>query len=114
MKQTAMCWGIECGDGWYMLLDVMCHLLQWDTDHNNSKKGNNEGRNPQIEVVQVKEKWGELRFYTTGYNDHQSGIISFAESMSHHICENCGSTDDVQETKTSWIRNLCKKCRETK
>lgn len=22
MKETAMCWGIECGDGWYTLIMV--------------------------------------------------------------------------------------------
>lgn len=37
MTQTAMCWGIECGDGWYMLIDELCKCLQFDTDNNNFK-----------------------------------------------------------------------------
>ncbi len=27
MTQTAMCWGFECGDGWYNIIDVLCGLL---------------------------------------------------------------------------------------
>lgn len=35
MKNTAMCWGFSCGDGWYWLIDRLCSNLQWNTDHNN-------------------------------------------------------------------------------
>lgn len=105
MKQTCMCWGIECGDGWYMLIDELCNSLQFHIDHN---------RHPQIEAVQVKEKWGSLRFYTNGEDDFQHGLISFAETMSNHICEKCGSTDDATATDTSWVQTLCKKCRGDK
>jgi len=28
MNQTAMCWGFDCGDGWFNILDVLCaHLV---------------------------------------------------------------------------------------
>ena len=27
MRTTAMCWGLECGDGWYNIIDVLCSLL---------------------------------------------------------------------------------------
>lgn len=30
MTETAMCWGFECGDGWYNLIDVLCGLLYHD------------------------------------------------------------------------------------
>ena len=35
MRTTAMCWGFECGDGWYWLIDSLCSNLQWNTDNNN-------------------------------------------------------------------------------
>jgi hypothetical protein len=104
MKETCMCWGIECGDGWYMLIDKLCSNLQWNIDHNN-----HSGRYPQIEAVQVKEKFGGLRFYVQGDTDAQTGAIDFAESLSYEICENCGSTDNVSQTK-GWITTFCKKC----
>lgn len=27
MTQTAMCWGFACGDGWYALIDTLCHAI---------------------------------------------------------------------------------------
>lgn len=37
MKETAMCWGFECGDGWYDLIDGLCSNLQFNTDNNNKQ-----------------------------------------------------------------------------
>ena len=102
MTQTCLCWGIETGDGWYWLIDNLCSQLQWDTDKNSY---------PQVEATQVKEKYGTLRFYYNGGNDQQEGMISFAESLSGSICENCGSTEEVKQTE-GWINTLCKKCLE--
>ena len=102
MKETAMCWGIDCGDGWFMLLDNLCNCLQHSTDVN---------KHPQIEAEQVKEKWGALRFYANG-DDFQQGMIQFAEYMSNYICEKCGTTDDVKQCGGSYIQTLCKRCEE--
>ena len=43
MTETAMCWGFECGDGWYNLIDVLCGLLYNDyrlakTKYENTKE----------------------------------------------------------------------------
>jgi hypothetical protein len=100
MKETCMCLGIETGDGWYNLIDNLCSFLQFNIDNNNY---------PQIEAVQVKEKYGTLRFYCNGGNDSQEGTISFAEYLSGFICERCGSTDNVNQTE-GWIVTLCEKC----
>jgi len=101
MKETAMCWGIDCGPGWFFLIDQLCSQLQFDIDKNGE---------PQIEATQVKEKFGGLRFYVNGATDRQSGMIDLACSMSNSICEDCGSMgDDVSQTK-GWIMTLCKKC----
>ena len=101
MTQTAMCWGIDTDDGWYWLLDHLCSQLQWDIDHN---------KYPQLEAVQVKEKFGGLRFYVSGSNEKQESMIDFAEFLSQSICEKCGSTKEVTRTKGGWIKSLCKKC----
>ena len=99
MTETAMCWGFECGDGWYTLIDTLCGTIQSYID-------NNQHLNvPQVEVVQVKEKFGGLRFYTHGGNDKIDGMIWLAESMSYRICEECGNPGRVR--KGSWIRSLC-------
>jgi hypothetical protein len=28
MQETAMCWGIACGNGWYDLIDALCEEIQ--------------------------------------------------------------------------------------
>lgn len=28
ITQTAMCWGFDCGDGWYTILDALCSRIQ--------------------------------------------------------------------------------------
>lgn len=101
MNQTCMCWGISCGDGWYNIIDTLCALIQFDIDNNKHK---------QLEAVQVKEKFGTLRFYTNYHGDQrQEGMISFAEYLSGITCESCGSMEDVSQTK-GWIVTLCKRC----
>lgn len=105
-KQTAMCWGIECGDGWYNLIDQLCTNLQENIDHNS-----HTGKYPQLEAVQVKEKYGGLRFYTMNSSSEQDAVITFAEQLSETICEKCGSTINVTQTK-GWIMTRCETCKE--
>ncbi len=100
MTETCMCWGIDTSNGWYKIIDLLCELLQWDIDHNNHS---------QIEAVQVKEKFGGLRFYTDTADERQQGMIDFAQHLSEITCEECGSMDNVTQTK-GWIVSLCPKC----
>lgn len=100
IKRTAMCLGIDCDDGWYMLIDKLCKCIQFHVDKNS---------HPQLEAVQVKEKFGGLRFYTNNADEYLAGHIDFAESMSMEICEICGSTKGVGQT-VGWIKTICTKC----
>lgn len=63
----------------------------------------------KVEVQQVKEKFGTLRFYTHGADDTVYGMISMAESLSSVICEECGCPG-TQGGK-HWIKTLCANCR---
>lgn len=98
--KTAMCFGLDCDDGWYMLIDKLCECIQFHVDKNG---------HPQVEAVQVKEKFGGLRFYTNNADEYLTGYIDFAESMSMNICEVCGSTKGVGQT-VGWIKTICTKC----
>jgi hypothetical protein len=101
-----MCWGFSCKDGWYWLIDSLCSNLQWNTD-----KNNRDGKYPQIIASQVKEKFGGLRFYVESASEVQHAIISWAESLSYHICEKCGSTKNIGSTQ-GWMSTLCIECRD--
>lgn len=81
MTQTCMRWSISCGDGWFDLIDRLCERLQFWTDHYKA---------PQVVALQVKEKFGELRFFPRDASQEQRGMICMAEAMSSRICEQCG------------------------
>ena len=94
MQQTCMCWGICCGDGWYNIIEDLSRKLE--------PLG--------VEAVQVKEKFGGLRFYLNGYNETASKLINKAEAKSIKTCELCGKPG--KQRGTSWVRILCDGCLE--
>lgn len=100
--QTCMNWGICTGNGWYWLIDNLCDCIQSYIDGNKKE---------QVEVVQVKEKFGGLRFYIIHSNQLINGMIWLAEHYSCDTCEKCGATDNITHTK-GWIKTLCKECAE--
>lgn len=61
-------------------------------------------------AVQVKEKFGGLRFYVNGASAEHDAKIEFAESMSYRTCEVCGRPG--KPTRDGWIRTLCKEHRK--
>jgi len=87
-------WGVECGDGWYDLLDYLCGAIKehtYDSD--------------ELTVDQVKEKFGRLRFYLSREDDVLHGMVSMAEYMSGHTCEMCGVRGKTRGG--SWMVTLC-------
>ena len=134
MRVTAMCWGFECGDGWYNIIDILCGLLTSDYrqaksryDHIKDKVGQPKWSGSkdvitqeQIDeakvkldeetlkvpvAVQVKEKFGGLRFYVQAATDKHWSYINFAESMSYRTCEECGAPGKTYTD--GWHRTMC-------
>lgn len=72
---------------------------------------------PNVDVQQVKEKFGGLRFYIfCGDMEREEAdkiynLIDQAESESLEICELCGGKEGVKQYG-SWIKTHCKQCRE--
>jgi hypothetical protein len=66
---------------------------------------------PKIDITQVKEKFGGLRFYYNGGNSYIDGMVSLAENQSYKTCELCGSTKDIGST-SKWLITICKECYE--
>jgi hypothetical protein len=101
MTETCMCWGFECGDGWFNILDQLMGNIQHHLDWKNKK----EEVVPQVTLDQIKEKFGTLRFYYTGGDDIIDGMVRMAESMSAVTCEECGGVGKRRDG--GWIRTLC-------
>ena len=118
-KVTCMADGIQCNDGWYDLLDTLCHTMQRWCDGENTRYITEtdkyefvvEGDPEYVQVVasQVKEKLGELRFYVDGGDATTQGIIQMAENMSSRICELCGSPAKTSRD-SGWMHTTCDSC----
>jgi hypothetical protein len=95
MKQTNMCWGFQCGDGWF---GVIYRL---------SKKLEPLG----VEASCVKEKYGELSFYLASGTAEAWDLIADAEEESRRTCEFCGAPGGMT-MRYSWYTTLCYECLE--
>jgi len=105
MRTTAMCWGFECGDGWYNIIDGLCLHIQHYID--TKKKDGIEV--PQVVAVQVKEKFGTLRFYYNGGDDTVYWMVRLAEYYTERTCEGCGIPNKVT-SRNGWLSNICPVC----
>lgn len=95
--------GIECGKGWNKLIIPILDYIDLY----------NSGHDDKIEILQIKEKFGGLRIYTSFSTPELDQLIDDAEEQSFKICEYCGSTENVSQT-TGWIKTLCSKCMRKK
>ncbi len=69
---------------------------------------------PTVRLSKLRKSLGGLRFYVGAATNDVFDLIDEHEDMSYGICESCGSTEDVTQTKRGWIKTLCKKCMEAK
>ena len=86
------------GEGWKQLvLDLNDKLL---------------ARSPDYEIAQIKEKYGGLRFYASGFSnschDDAYRLIAKAENDSYDICEKCGKPGELRTV--GWFKTLCDEC----
>jgi hypothetical protein len=84
------------GPGWIPLLDRLAAdlvALGWDR-----------------RLLQVKEKYGGLCFYSAGGTSEMEARISQAEQESEQICESCGAPGRARSDASGWIRTRCDDC----
>lgn len=58
-----------------------------------------------IEIHQIKEKFGGLRFYYDGGDSEISGMVRMAEAWADKTCEVCGNLG--KSRSGGWVRTLC-------
>lgn len=104
--------GAECGPGWLLILDDLLSLIQdheqqltehrtWCAEHNRPQPEPTE----PVQVHQVKEKFGTLRFYYAGGDEFVQGAVNMAEYMSARTCETCGSPGRLRGRH--WVYTAC-------
>jgi len=100
----SICWRI--GYGWDSLVEVLAQRLDFSIDYFGLK-----GEEiPKIKYM--KEKYGGLRVYSEGGRhapNYIGGAFHYAECMSRHMCERCGSPAKL--CRYAWnIHTLCPSC----
>ena len=68
-----------------------------------------------IKILQVKEKFGELRYYTQNMSQNDESTIrnkvrKFCEVMCNLTCELCGHRGNLALAKKSWYKTVCTAC----
>jgi hypothetical protein len=98
LTKTAMCCGMSCGNGWYDLIDSLCQrIVELDPEK-------------KCYAIQVKEKFGTLRFYVGNASNEIHDAIEEAERKSSIVCERCGGEGKTRNDR-GWLRTLCEKCK---
>lgn len=90
-NQSCMAFGMEVGDGWFDLIWDLCEEL--------------EKVDPTAYALQVKEKFGGLRFYIQGEVEGVYEVENRYENMSFEVCEVCGEKGKLRGV--GWWKTLC-------
>lgn len=133
-RETCMTWGFECGDGWYNIVDSLSAVI---TNHEENSERFKEDmslrarynrliqnlrimmlkrfhpeffKSERVKAVQVKEKFGSLRYYMGGHDDYVAGAVAMAEAISAVSCEKCGRPGRINDDGM-WMQCLCDQCR---
>lgn len=109
-------YGGFCVDkGWWPIIESLCGQIDGYTKWRNNTRESLLKDNPHnhripeavepVKVAQIKEKFGGLRFYYDGGDDHIQGMVTMAEVWAHNVCEECGKPG--KSRNTGWIKTLC-------
>ena len=120
IQNDAMFFGMQCGDGWYKLLDNLFNKMQkYFNKHPDAFvtiwKIDKEEQKEYFKVTTVKEKFSTLRVYTSWSLDELDKMIQKAEDDSEYTCESCGKvckekTAYKEVSPGGWQYNMCDIC----
>lgn len=69
MQTTAMCWGFECGNGWYNIIRALCGNIQHYID--NSIEQNQRDNDYNMMLIEMHQgKFDRFDEHFKGYSDH--------------------------------------------
>lgn len=91
--------GFETEDGWFQIIHGLSARLEGII------KRLPAGERDDYYAVQVKEKFGGLRFYMNMETEEMSRVIQEAEVQSAVTCEVCGRPGRLRGR--GWVKTLC-------
>lgn len=102
---------ISVGEGWYDIVHDLCALIQDRIDGREMyleqypEKRDTVRSIPQVEIGQIKQKFGQLRFYYAGGDDYIDGMVDMAGAVAYKMCEVCGKPGELDGD--GWLMILC-------
>lgn len=79
MQQTCMCWGFDCGDGWFDVIDVLCSNIQSHIDWSRKNRANSLKYNRALRQAIAGNTTSLVRYFTfglSGPNEHTHRSVS--------------------------------------
>ncbi len=104
LAASLMAFGFECRDGWFGIISELSRRI----DELAKAAGLSGDEYP--EAMQVKEKYGGLRFYIGSATDDIFAAIDAAEAKSLKTCETCG--EPGRQVGRGWIVTICEACEQ--
>jgi len=101
LGQSLMYFGFDVDDGWFKLIYQLCKDIQRVIDNTPDEALKD------FQVVQVKEKFGSLRFYCGAATSEIHDLIQEAEAKSSRVCELCGKRGSMSVSNSGWYKTLC-------
>ncbi|SHI52140.1 hypothetical protein [Pollutimonas bauzanensis] len=98
--------GLEVHAGWTDLLDTLLSRIETILD---------DIPDASFEILQVKEKFGTLRFYYQIDNASDTATAAIRQAVeataaaSSFCCERCGASGQL-DSKNGWMRVRCRTC----
>lgn len=102
---------VECNEGWYNIIDELTKEIS-----EIAVKYLPTDERLRINVVQIKEKFGGLRYYVNYYDMNDDDIqriehvIRNAEMKTFAVCEDCGGNGYRVSPRRYWMKTLCADC----
>lgn len=107
LYREKLVWGFECGDGWADLLQKLSAKLE------KLIAKLPPAQQAETYAVQVKQKFGGLRFYLVAPSEAMWHAILTAEDDAYRTCEQCGAPGRCRKNG-GWLLTLCDSCRAAK
>ena len=110
--------GVSINEGWFHIIEALVknihQHIKWKRKMRARELVNQRKRVddvkvteyvPHIEIHQIKEKFGGLRFYYEGGDEQVHGMVRMAEAWADSTCELCGTRGSLRTG--GWVKNLC-------
>jgi hypothetical protein len=115
VRRTLMPFGFAHGDGWFNIIWNLCEDIERilpKPDKIQQVEDKLDNAPKQFEVIQVKQKFGSLRFYynlkDAKFNLKINEFVNKAEELSSTTCEVCGEPGKL--VGEHYVQTLCDKC----